>query len=87
MKNNLIEWFNKLQKVEFFKKLGEYKIPPYLEEAIDKLLVDIQNSGRELSNKSVSFITESFSSVMHFLVGLLELLIIPVFVFYILMRK
>ncbi len=87
MKNNLIEWFNKLQKIEFFKKLGEYKIPPYLEEAINKLLADIQNSGRELSNKSVSFITESFSSAMHFLIGLLELLIIPVFVFYMLEEK
>ena len=87
MKNNLIEWFNKLQKIEFFRKLGEYKIPPYLEEAIDKLLADIQNSSRELSNKSVSFITESFSSVMHFLLGLLELLIIPVFVFYMLEEK
>ncbi len=87
MKDKLIEWFNKLQKIEFFKKLGEYKIPPYLEEAINKLLEDVQNSGREFSNKSLSYITGSFSSVMHFLIGLLELLIIPVFVFYMLEEK
>jgi predicted PurR-regulated permease PerM len=87
MKNTFIEWFNNLQKIEFLKKLGEYKIPPYLEEATNKLFADIQNSASEISKKSIEFVTESFSNVMKALIGLLELLIIPIFVFYILEEK
>jgi len=87
MREKLVEWFNNFQNTkqfEWIKKLGEYEIPPYLEEAADSLLKNLQESLSNLAQASVEYITEACSSVMHFIIGLLELFIIPVFVFYML---
>jgi len=87
MREKVIEWFNNFRNTkqfEWIKKLGEYEIPPYLEEGADSLLKNIQESLSDLAQRGVEYITEACSSVMHFIIGLLELFIIPVFVFYML---
>ena len=95
IKDKVKEWILSLQhledenvppRLEWIKKiLSDYQqVPPKAQEFIDSVLSEIEKSAPQITKKVSAFLANIFSSILQVVIGLLTLLIIPIFMFYIL---
>jgi len=91
----LEKWFMSLQHLEdedvpkqlqWLKNLlNSYReIPPAIQDFIDSILSEVEKSVPHITKKVSSFLGDIFSSILMVILGILNLLIIPVFMFYML---
>jgi len=93
IKTKILELFNILknhenvaipEKFQWIKKLADYTPPPELQALMDNLIKKFEESIPDIANTIWNFITNTFSNIIGFILGLLSLIIIPVLMFYML---
>jgi len=91
----LEEWFISLQhldnedvpkQLQWLKNLLDAyrEIPPAIQDFVDSILSEVEKSVPQITKKVSSFLGDIFSSILMVILGILNLLIIPVFMFYML---